>query len=276
MKRVLPTILVLLVLFGLVRLFRVVQRYDPSVNPTNATDPMADVGIEMDGAEILSRKSGVLDWQVKADKIILKRSAYGGMDTYSRAEFTRVSNGKLYRDGKAEAAFTAHDAVYDPQMQQFQINGGIKLKSVANDVLMADQAIWSEREDSVQLERGMTGKIAGQTISAPYVLFSPKRRIVQCPQGAEAKFNGFPVQANNMTWDVNAGLVRCFGRVSGKRRGLEFHSESAEIQLDKGGLASEQRSKQPAAGLAHLRTGSGLALISIDPSNPDSVGGGNF
>ena len=129
MKKILPTIVVLLLLFGLVRVFRVVQQFDPSAASGPHGDSMADVGIEMNGAEILSRRSGVLDWQVKADKIILKRSSYGGMDSYSRAEFTNVSNGRLYRNGKSEAVFTAHDAVYDPQMQQFQIGGGMRLKS---------------------------------------------------------------------------------------------------------------------------------------------------
>ena len=270
MKKIIPTFIALAALFGLIRLFRVVQQFDPSATANQSGGSMTDISLEMQGAEIVSRHEGVLDWQVKAEKIVLKRPSYGGLDSYSRAEFERVSNGRLYRKGKSEAVFTAQNAVYDPQQQQFQIGGGMHLKSAQKDVVDAEQAIWSERDDTVQLERGMQGKIAGQTIVAPYVLFSPRRRVVQCPQGVDAKFDNFPLHAENMTWDVNAGVIQCKGRVTGTRKNLQFHTESAEIHLDKSAIDAAQKSNKPVTrGFATLRTGSGTARLNIDPDSPD-------
>ena len=93
---------------------------------------------------------------------------------------------------------------------------------------------------------------------------------MQCPQGVDAKFNNFPLHADNMTWDVNAGLVRCKGKVTGNRRNLQFHTESAEIQLDKSEIDSAQKNNRPVKrGFAKLRTGSGSARINIDLDAPD-------
>jgi hypothetical protein len=269
MKRIIPTILVLAVLFGLVRLFRVVQKFDPTAQH-NVGSGLPDVSIRFEGAEIVSRHAGVPDWTVQADRIDLRRTDYGGLDNYSSADFIGVHNGVFYRDGKKEAFFKAKNASYDPQKQHFIINGGIHLTSMKGDTLASEQCLWSEREDTVRLERGMNGVIDGHKINAPYVLFSPKKRVVNCPQGAEALFDGYPLHASNLLWDVNSGHVHCLGPVSGKRKSMSFTAANADIYLDtKRGLVAD-KSKNP--GYARLHVNKSTIHLRIE-GDGESLGG---
>ena len=261
--------MVLAVLVGLVRLFRVVQKFDPSAQH-NVGSGLSDVSIRFEGAEITSRHGGVPDWSVQADRIDLKKTDYGGLDNYSSADFVGVHNGVFYRDGKKEAAFKAKEATYDPQKQRFSIYGGIQLVSTKGDTLNAEQCLWSEREDSVRLERGMNGVIDGHKITAPYVLFTPKKRVVNCPQGAEALFDGYPLHASNLLWDVNSGHVHCLGPVSGKRRSMSFTAANADIYLDTTKGRVLDKSKNP--GYARLHANKSTIQLRIE-GDGENLGG---
>jgi hypothetical protein len=100
MKRILPTLIVLAALFGLIKLFRVVQQYDPSLRQGVGRDALENVSVRFQGAQIVSRTAGVPQWSVKADRIDLKRMDYGGLDNFSGAEFVGIKDGVLYREGR--------------------------------------------------------------------------------------------------------------------------------------------------------------------------------
>jgi hypothetical protein len=231
MRRILPTLIALAVLAGLVALFRVAQRFDPSRQMGYGQGPLGDVSIRFEGATIISREAGRTQWSVEADLIELKRTAYGDLENYRAADFTGIKNGVFHRGGKPEAFFSARRATFDQPTQQFTVREKIRLRSAKGDTLESEECVWSEREDFVRLPQGAKGVFSGHKLSAPFLLFSPRKRLVQCPQGAEATLDGNPVHAASMFWDIEKGQVRCPGPVSGTRGSLMYQVNDVEIDL---------------------------------------------
>jgi hypothetical protein len=231
MRRLLPTIFALAVLAGLVALFRVAQRFDPSRPMGLAKGPLGDVSIRFEGATIIAREAGKTQWSVEADLIELKRTPYGDLENYRAADFTGIKNGVFHRGGKPEAFFSAHKATFDQPTQQFTVREKIRLRSAKGDTLESEECVWSEREDFVRLPKGAKGVFSGHKLTAPYLLFAPRKREVQCPQGAEATLEGNPVRAASLFWNIEKGQVRCPGPVSGTRGALMYQVNDAQIDL---------------------------------------------
>ncbi len=261
MRKLIPYIIAVSVLFGLIKLFRTVQKYDPSI--VQNQDNLGDVSILLQNSHIVSTKSGIKDWDIIADRIELKKGMFGGLDSYSSADFKGIRNGKLYRDGKKEADFSAREARYDPQIGNFQISGELTLKTKDGDKLTAPACYWSEHEDVIRLESGMSGTIDGHKITSPYVLFNPKKRFVSCPQGAVATIGGYPLRAILLQWDVPTGLIKCPGTIVGERPNMTFEAHDGEIKLKTN--VDKRRPGDPASAVETLRLSRGSIEMRIDP-----------
>src|SRR5688572_20597581 len=115
LRRLLPPIIAIAVILGLIRLYRVAQRYDPSVR--EAIDLQrsgaGDVSIKFGDAFILNRSGGRRQWSLEAKQIDLRRPMGGGIEHLSAADFRGIKNGTLYRDGKPESFFAADSATFD-------------------------------------------------------------------------------------------------------------------------------------------------------------------
>jgi len=234
MRRLLPTLAALALLTGLVVLFRVAQRYDPSAAGADYREAgMGDISVRFEGVVMVARSQGQRQWRLRADRIDLRRAPGGGLDDFRSADFQRIHDGVFYRDGRPEALFAARQATFDQGVRRFFVHGGIRVRSVKGDRLESEEMVWAERDDVVDFPRGATGVLRGHRISAPRLLYSFKDRMVQCPQGARGVFNGAPVQAAVLFWDVERGRVRCPGVVSTTRKDLSFTSQSADFDLKK-------------------------------------------
>lgn len=264
MRRVAPLIIVVAALFGLIRLFRYAQRYDPALERAAAGAP-PEVSIQLENAILLSRTRGVMDWSVHSDRIDVKRPDYGGLDNYSGIDFAGIKGGKLYRDGKLAATYSARSARYDQPTAAFNIEGPLRLISTDGDRLESDKCVWMERGDEVRLTQGAKAVVQGHTLKSPFVLFSPKKRIVSCPQGAEALFDDQTVRASNLVWDVRHGAVVCRGPVSGERKNMTFSAQEAKVYL-----AEEKGSKGKRTHVRHLRANNGVVQLRIEGEDIDA------
>lgn len=235
MHRLLPTLLTLALLTGLVALFRVVQRYDPSVGsePGYREDDLGDIAVRFERVVMLSRAQGETQWRLRADRIDLRRAPGGGLDDYHAAEFQRVHDGVFYRNGRPEAHFAAQQATFDQSVRRFFARGHIRVRSAKDDRLEAEEMVWAERDDTVDFPRGAKGVLRGHSVTAPRLLYSLKERTVRCPQGARGLFNGYDAQAAGLFWDVERDRVRCVGPVSAKRKNLSLLAQEAEFDLKK-------------------------------------------
>jgi hypothetical protein len=236
-RRTLATLAVLAALYGLIRLFRIAQQYDPSLQrSTGAND--VDVSIRLNDATLISRDQGKPRWSLRAHQIVLHPLPYGGLESYRSAEFTGIRDGRLYRDGKPEATFSANKATFDQSTQRFDITGGLSLKTRKGDSMTAEECVWSEHEDFVRLPRGGTGVFNGYQLKAPMLLYEPRKRMVQCPEGGEAIRKSESIRAAAITWDVNTGQVTCKGPVSGERGLLSFTVQSLAMNVKKNTLTA--------------------------------------
>jgi hypothetical protein len=231
-QSLLPLFATLLVLYGLVRLFRIAQQYDPS-NTENGGSAGIDVAIRLNDAVLVSREQGKPRWKLRATRIELHPQPYGGLDSFQSAEFTGIRDGQLFRDGKQEATFFATRATFEQASQRFDISGGLSLKTRKGDSMTAEECVWSEAEDFVRLPRGGTGVFNGYRLKAPLLLYEPKKRLVQCPQGGEAERKGESVRAASIMWDVEAGHVHCMGPVSGTRGAISYTVQSLSMDAKK-------------------------------------------
>jgi hypothetical protein len=238
-RRTLATLAVLATLFGLVRLFRIAQQYDPSLQRVGGANDV-DVSIRLNDAVLVSRDQGRPRWTLRARSIELHPLPYGGLESYRSAEFTGIQDGRLFRDGKPEATFSANRATFEQATQRFDITGGLTLKTRKGDSMTAEECVWSENEDFVRLPRGGTGVFNGYQLKAPLLLYQPRKRIVQCPQGGEAVRKGESIRAAAITWDVNTGRVQCAGPVSGERGPLSFTVQSLTMNVKKNTLSANR------------------------------------
>jgi hypothetical protein len=229
-QRLIPFVIVLLVLYGLVRLFRFAQQYDPGAERL-AAGGAPEVSLLFEDATIVSRTRGITEWTLPVDRIEVRSPMYGGLDSYSSVDFRGIKNGKLYRAGKLEATVSAQSALYEQQSGSFTIGGPLRLVSVDNDRLDAESCIWTERNDEVRLGKGVRAVVQGHSLRSPFVLFSPRKRIVNCPQGAEGVFDTQTLRASNLVWDINRSLVECRGPVSGESAGRSWFAQSARMEL---------------------------------------------
>ncbi len=247
MRRILPILITFAALLGLIRLFRLAQQFDPSLE-RNSGSQAPEVSIRLSDATLVSRDEGRPRWTLHSDRIELHPEAYGGLDSIRSVEFSGIRDGVLYREGEREAFFSARHAAFEQATQRFDIRGGIKLSTRKGDRMEAEQCIWSEREDFVRLPQGGTGFFNGYSLKTPLLLYEPKKRVAQCPQGGEAKRNGQSIRAAAILWDVNSGHVHFTGPVSGERGGLSFTVQSLFMDAKKHTLKANN-------GIASLRIG---------------------
>lgn len=226
MRKVLPALVTLAVLYGLIRLFRIAQQYDPSLERNGGTQGI-DVAIRLTDAKFTSRDQGRPQWTMRADSIELHPLPYGGLDTFRSVDFAGIHDGALFRQGKPEATFSASRATFNQTNQQFDISGGLKLNSHKGDSMEADECVWSEKDDFIRLPHGGSGVFNGYTLKAPFLLYEPRKRVVQCPQGGEASRSRETIRASVMMWDIPSGHVHLTGPVSGTRGSMSYQSQSA-------------------------------------------------
>ena len=232
-RRLLPPLIAIAVIFGLIRLYRVAQRYDPSVREAmdRSAGAAGDVSIQFGDALIVNRTGGRRQWSLEAKQIDLRRPMGGGIEQLSTADFRGIKNGTLYREGKPESFFAADSARFDQSAQRFDIRGGIRFHNTKGDQVASEFLQWSERDDFVRFPQGASGKIRGNTIKTPMLLYHARKRTLDCPQGAEGIFNGYPARATKLFWDIGKEIVE-FQGVSGARKGLDhFQAESATLNL---------------------------------------------
>jgi hypothetical protein len=244
MRRIVPFILVIISLYGLVRLLRFVQQYDPALEQMDRLSGPR-VSVELRDATIVSRAKGKTEWRLSADKIEVHSPEYGGLEQYSGVDLTGIRDGKLYRAGILEAGFSARSATYDQPAGQFTIDGPLKLTSVKGDKMEADTCLWSERTDEVRLSKGVRATVQGHRLTSPFVLFSPRKRVVNCPQGAEGVFDKLTMRASNLVWNIPKGRIECLGPVSGDARDGSWSAQNALLELE-GDTESEK-------GRTHIR-----------------------
>jgi len=230
MRRVLPIIATLAVLYGLIRLFRIAQQYDPSL-ARNGGNENVDVAIRLTDAKFISRDQGRPQWTMRADHVELHPLPYGGLETFRSVDFGGIHDGALFREGKQEVTFSASRATFNQASQQFDISGGLRLKTRKGDSMQAQECIWSEKDDFVRLPRGGSGVFNGYTLKAPFLLYEPKQRVVQCPQGGEAMRRGESLRASTIMWDIPSGHVHLTGPVSGTRGALSYQAQSAFMDV---------------------------------------------
>lgn len=233
LRRIGPSVIALAVLGALVQLFRVAQRFDPAAPAASGYRDagLGDVSIRMSDARIVHRVGGKPMWTLRAGRIDLKHTPGGDLEALRQAEFSKITDGVLYRDGKPDARFEANHAVYDHAAQRFDIRGGIRIRTPKGGRIMAEELVWSERDEFVRFPVGARAEFDKDRVSAPMLLYAPKRRIVQCPQGAEGLFDGHPLRATELHWDVDRGRVDLPGMVSGERRNLTFTAARAVLDL---------------------------------------------
>jgi hypothetical protein len=233
MRRLLPTILALIVLAGLIALFRIAQRFDPSAGrgPGYREAGMGDVSVRLANTLLIAREAGRTQWQMRADRIELRRGANDDLEYYRSADFTGIRDGVLYREGRPETFFTARQATFDQPQQRFDVRGDIRLRSAKGDTIQAEECLWSERDDFVRLPQGARGVFRGQKISTPNLLYSPRRRLLECPQGADAVLDGHPLRAAALYWDVEKQRINCPGFVSGSRKSLTYFAQDVVYDL---------------------------------------------
>jgi hypothetical protein len=233
MRRLLPVFAALAAVAGLGALLRYAQRFDPSAErgADNREGGMGEVSIRLEGSTIISRREGVMEWTMRADRVDFVRAIGGDLENYRAIEFVGVREGLLYRDGKLEAAFSAQRAVFDQPSQRLDVAGAIRLRSRKGDQLDAETLVWSQQDEFARFPQGAKGLIRGNRFTAPLVLYSAKQRLVQCPQGVEGTFDGHPLQAASLYWDVDRELLDLPGTVSGARRGLTFTAQRAQLNL---------------------------------------------
>lgn len=228
---------ILAALYGLIRLFRIAQQYDPSLAQNGGTEGI-DVSIRLTDATLVSRDHGKPRWTLHADRIDLHPLPYGGLDTYRSVEFSGIRDGRLFRDGKPEVSFSASRATFEQSSQRFDITGGLKLKTRKGDSMEAEECVWSEHEDFVRLPRGGVGVFNGYRLKAPLLLYEPRKRVVQCPQGGEAERKSESVRAAAIMWDVESGHVHFTGPVSGVRGPLAYTVRTLFMNVKKNTLSA--------------------------------------
>jgi hypothetical protein len=233
MKRLLPFLAALAALIVLVRVFREVQKYDPTVlhEPGYVEGGLGDITIRFGNSEIISRSEGVRQWKVTADKIDLKRYPGGSLDQFRTADFEGIHDGIFYRKGKPEAFFSARKASFDQQQQRFDIREQIRVMTTKGDRLSAEDCVWSDRDDYVRFPTGASGRFGKNTVSAPMLLYQPRKRVVQCPQGAHGHWGPYHLEASVLNWDLERELIEMPGLVSGEAKGFRFTSQSAMYDL---------------------------------------------
>src|SRR5256885_1375430 len=147
MRRILPTVITVVVLAGLIKLFRIVQQYDPALNHGAGQAP--DISVQLTGATLLSRRAGKPEWTMQADRIDMRPQGSEGLESFRSAEFRGIHSGVLYKDGREEVTFSARGATYEQASQKFEISGGLRIRDRKGDDVQADECQWSEREDFI-------------------------------------------------------------------------------------------------------------------------------
>ena len=192
---------------------------------------VGDVVVEFGDALVLNRTQGRRQWSLEAARIVLSRPSGTAVEQLRQADFQRIRNGTLYREGRPEGFFSAESATFDHLAQRFDIRGGIRYRNVKGDQVASEFLQWSEKDDFVRFPRGASGKIRGNTLKTPMLLYHARKRTLECPQGAEGVFNGYPARATKLFWDIGKEIVEFRGPVSGTRKGIEFSAQSARLNL---------------------------------------------
>ena len=106
MRRIVPTLVTIAILAGLIKLFRIVQQYDPSLE-RGGGGGVPDVSVQLTDATLISRRAGKREWTMRADRIDVHPQSGESLDAFRSAEFRGIRNGVLYKDGREEASFSA-------------------------------------------------------------------------------------------------------------------------------------------------------------------------
>src|SRR4051812_8381115 len=106
--RTIYVIVALAALCGLVYLMRLAQRYQ--VGLAEQGPGLEQISVEFGPSVIIQREAGVPQWKVETERIDLRRPQYGEADQFQYADFHRIHNGVIYREGKPEARFAAESA----------------------------------------------------------------------------------------------------------------------------------------------------------------------
>ncbi|MBM3492954.1 MAG: hypothetical protein FJX72_01330 [Armatimonadetes bacterium] len=229
MRRLAPPVAAVCVAVGLIALFRLVQRWDPS-----AAMPIADaeqMAMTAHRAVMISRAAGQTDWRLNVDRIVLRKARDGGLTDFHAAEFSGVREGLVYDDGRRAASFSARSATYEKLTKRLDVQSGIRFRSADGDAFAAERCIWTERDEYARFPEGAKATILGDTVTAPNMLYSTRTRLVQCPDGAEGVFRGRRISARAMEWDSAARTVRCTGPITGRSGDMSFIAQYAELNL---------------------------------------------
>src|ERR1043166_749417 len=146
----------LVALGGLVYLMRVAQRYQ--VGMAEQGPGLEQISVEFGPSVIIQREAGVPQWKVETERIDLRRPQYGEADQFQYADFHRIHNGMIYREGKPEAKFSAEAASYDQVGKKFSVRGGIQFDTVKGDHFKTPELVWTEKEDFVRCPQGAQGQ----------------------------------------------------------------------------------------------------------------------
>jgi len=229
-RRSWPVGVALVVALFLLGLFHSVRRYDPgaaAVSPPSVEECV----LSADDAVMISRVQGVSQWRLHVGRIALRRAPEAELTEFHAADFVKVSEGVLYKDGAPRITFAAEQATYSKILRQMDVRGNIALRSASGDSFSSDHCLWTESEEYVRFPGGARAVIEGDTITAPQMLYATRLRVVRCPQGATLVVRNQTITAATLDWDVEARSIRCGGPVAGKRGDMDFVAERAELDL---------------------------------------------
>jgi hypothetical protein len=232
MKHTILLIVAFIVILGLGFLYRIIQRYDSSMQGLNrATKGMSNISLQLRGVTMASVDRGRILWSLNADDVTLFRQGGGDLDQVRTITFSPIHNGKFYQDGKLRAVFSAQNATYDQLTQSFDIRGKIRLRGAEQERLDSDECIWSEREDYIRFPQGASAAVGKNTLQTNFLVYSPSSRMLQCPQGASGFLNGYQLQAAALYWNVRNGDIQMPSGVNGSKGNLLFNASSMQMNL---------------------------------------------
>lgn len=209
---------------------RVAQRFDPAVWRHGLGDDSGVAFLAHD-AVMLGRNQGKLLWRVRAAELVARHVPGDDIDSLTGADLIGLRDGLLCREGRAEARFVAGRATYDQPTGRLDISGGMAMRSLRGDRILAPRCIWSEREDFARFPDGARGKMRGVPIRAPVVMYNPRRNLLQCPQGASAILEGRRLQAGWLNWDIGMERIDCGGGIEGQRKSMTYTADHATLDL---------------------------------------------
>jgi phage baseplate assembly protein gpV len=125
----------------------VINRPDPpdvdhaSVGGRGSRRP-ASRDLLFDGVTVEGRQGGERTWMLSAVRV-----ETGAGDGW--AEMYEITEGQIYRNGRAHLTFSAGRGVYDRRTGQLRLDGGVKVASDGKDLLATDEVVWDPKQSRV-------------------------------------------------------------------------------------------------------------------------------